>query len=68
MKDIDDETAVSKYTGLGLSVIRNGRCGNSNVDIPYLKLGRSVRYRKSDVDAWLDERLVITTPKTTKAA
>ncbi len=25
---------------------------------PFVKIGRNVRYKKSDVDAWLDERTV----------
>lgn len=26
--------------------------------LPYVKVGRSVRYRQSDLDAWLDRRTV----------
>lgn len=26
--------------------------------LPYLKVGRAVRYRKADLDAWLDSRRV----------
>ena len=26
-------------------------------DLPYLKLGRKVMYRKSDIESWLEERL-----------
>ena len=25
--------------------------------LPYLKIGRNVRYRKSDLDAWLEKRV-----------
>lgn len=66
MKDIDNDVAVSKYTGLGVTSIRNSRCGNGTVDIPYMKLGKSVRYRKVDVDAWMASRTV--TPTSDKAA
>ena len=67
MKEIDNETATAEYTGLNIYSMRNGRCGCGDIDIPYLKLGRSVRYRKSDVDAWLEARLVSIAPKTTEA-
>ncbi|MEM1383050.1 MAG: helix-turn-helix domain-containing protein [Pseudomonadota bacterium] len=29
---------------------------------PYIKIGRSVRYRTSDIDAWLDDQRVQTAP------
>jgi len=30
--------------------------GNKNAP-PFLKIGKAVRYRKSDLDAWLDTKL-----------
>lgn len=29
------------------------------IGIPFIKLGRSVRYRKADIQAWLDNHIVI---------
>jgi hypothetical protein len=29
------------------------------VGIPFIKMGRSVRYRKADIQAWLDNHIVI---------
>lgn len=42
-----DEVAVSKITGRALSTLRNERSKGSG--IPYVKIGRSVRYELADV-------------------
>lgn len=38
---------ASKYLSVGLSTL------DSKLNIPYLKIGRSKRYRKADLDAFL---------------
>lgn len=51
---LDDKAAaaVLDVTPGTLSVWRStGRYG-----LPFLKIGRKVRYRRSDLDAWLDRR------------
>jgi predicted DNA-binding transcriptional regulator AlpA len=50
------ERDVSKITQFALPTLRNWR--HQRVGIPFLKVGRSVRYRESDVFAWLDKHLV----------
>ena len=50
------EQQISKFIGRGLSTLRNDRhlCRG----LPYIKLGRSVRYRKSDVVRFMEERKI----------
>lgn len=45
-----DETAVAMRQGRAVKTLRNQRVTGDG--IPYLKLGRTVRYRLSDVIAW----------------
>lgn len=45
-----DETAVAQRQGRSVKTLRNQRVAGDG--IPFLKLGRLVRYRLSDVVAW----------------
>jgi len=45
-----DETAVAKRQARSVKTLRNQRVAGDG--IPFLKLGRTVRYRLSDVIAW----------------
>lgn len=56
MKEIDNEQGVSDYTGVAVKTLQNRRLRGE--DPPYIKLGVSVRYRKADVDAWLESNTV----------
>lgn len=51
-----DDPATAEYIGLKnpqtLAVWRS----TNRYQIPYIKVGRKVRYRKSDLDAWLESR------------
>lgn len=47
-----DEKEVSKITGRALSTLRNERFMGKG--IPYVKVGRSVRYRIDDVIAFME--------------
>jgi excisionase family DNA binding protein len=42
---------------LGLSAVTLEKWRTSRVGPPFLRLGRCVRYRREDVDAWLVARL-----------
>ena len=46
------EQEVSARTGLSLSTLRAHRF--KRIGIPYIKIGRSVRYRIYDLSAYLD--------------
>lgn len=45
---------LSEYLGVAVSTIVEYRMNNSGPI--YAKLGHLVRYKKSDVDAWVDSR------------
>lgn len=50
-----DEKAASTYLGLSpgtLSVWRS----TGRYALPFVKIGRKVRYRMSDLDLWIDQR------------
>jgi len=50
------EKQVSELFGWAVSTLRNWRCLGKGP--PYLKVGRSVRYRLEDVEAYLDSHRV----------
>jgi len=53
-----NEVQVSEMTGRALSTLRNerfNRCG-----IPYIKIGRSVRYSLQDVIEFMESRKIST--------
>jgi len=54
-----DEVKVSKITGRALPTLRNDR--HNRRGIPFIKMGRSVRYALSDVVAFMEARKVATT-------
>lgn len=49
-----NEKEVSQLTGLALSTIRNDRCRVGRRRIPYVKVGKAVRYLESDVIAFME--------------
>jgi predicted DNA-binding transcriptional regulator AlpA len=60
------ETEASEYIGMSRSYLRQAR---SNGDRPgrtpappYVRIGRTIRYRQVDLDTWL-ESLVVESPK-----
>ena len=54
------ELTVSERTGMSLATLRNHRWLGKG--IPYIKIGRSVRYLESDVQNFLDQLKVQTKP------
>ena len=53
-----NETEVSKITGRALSTLRNERFRGEG--IPYIKVGRSVRYSLEDLVRFMESRKVKT--------
>jgi len=53
------EIEASQYVGMSRSYLRQGRMNgdreNRTPTPPYLKIGRSVRYLKQDLDTWLEQ-------------
>lgn len=56
------DSQAARYIGLSAAFLRKGRCvgvlGNATPPPPHLKIGRAVRYRMADLDAWLAARVV----------
>lgn len=57
-----DEGPTAEYIGMSVAFLRKGRCvgivGNRTPPPPYLKIGRKVKYARTDLDRWLAERRV----------
>ena len=58
--DIGQRTLVdaeaARYIGMSESWLRQARVNKNPVAPPYLKIGRSIRYLRDDLDAWLESR------------
>jgi hypothetical protein len=60
-----NEVQVAEMTGRALSTLRNerfSRCG-----IPYIKIGRSVRYSLHDVVQFMEAHKILTTIQETQS-
>ena len=61
-RDLMTEADAAQYIGMSPAFLRmdrlRGHVGGRTPGPPYLKLGRSVRYQRSDLDSWLDTRRV----------
>lgn len=54
MQDIDNEKNTAAYMKMSRSWLRNSRVRGDGPT--YLKIGRSVRYTRADIDQYLVER------------
>jgi predicted DNA-binding transcriptional regulator AlpA len=50
-----DEAQVSQLTGRGIATLQKDRVRGTGPQ--YVKLGRHVRYRPADVEAWIAQRI-----------
>lgn len=57
MKNIDNETNTATYLDKPVKTLQQWRWRSEGP--PYCKVGRSVRYRKADVDLWLEQNCVM---------
>lgn len=52
-----DERKAASYISMSVAYLRSDRCqgvtGNRTPGPSYLRLGRAIRYRREDLDAWL---------------
>ncbi|MHB8811698.1 MAG: DNA-binding protein [Steroidobacteraceae bacterium] len=57
-----DEGPAADYIGMSAAFLRAGRCkgvvGNHTPPPAHLKLGRSIKYDRRDLDQWLADRRV----------
>jgi len=56
MDRFENEQQVSERLGVALQTLRNWRC--QRVALPFYRIGRAVRYRVKDVEAYLDSKRV----------
>jgi len=56
---------VAAYTKIAVSSLAKARVYGGG--IPFVKIGRSVRYRRADVDAFMAERVITSTSEITQA-
>lgn len=63
MDDLLNELEAAKYITMSAAFLRMARLrgvvGNRTPGPPYLKLGRNVRYRRADLDQWLEQRRIV---------
>jgi hypothetical protein len=57
-----DELSAAEYISMSVAYLRADRCrghvGGATPGPAYLRLGRTIRYRRDDLDAWLAARRV----------
>lgn len=56
------DVEAAPLVGLALQTIRNDRI-NRRFGIPFYRLGKSIRYKRSDLEAWVAKRAVATEPE-----
>jgi predicted DNA-binding transcriptional regulator AlpA len=56
--DMLDDRAAAEYIGMSVAYLRmdrlRGTVGGRTPGPTYYRIGRAIRYRRSDLDAWLD--------------
>lgn len=55
MRDLLDEKQAAQVLDVEPGTLSVWRC-TKRYKIPFIKVGRLVRYRRSDLDAWLESR------------
>jgi predicted site-specific integrase-resolvase len=52
MSNLLNETRAAKHLGLAPNTLAGWRC-SGKVDLPFIKIGRNIRYRLDDIEAFL---------------
>ena len=60
------EEAAAAYLGISPRTLQRNRVTGGDAGPPYLKVGRLCRYRKADLDRWLDGCLRSSTSESNK--
>lgn len=66
MEPLWNEHQAAAYRGVAVSTLQKERCRGDGP--PFVKQGRAVRYRPSDVAAWIADRVVHSTSEPAKVA
>lgn len=67
MENLIDEFEAAKYLCLSLSTLRKDR-SKPGIKLPYLRVGRAVRYMRSDLETWVRSQVVNNVMPTTVLA
>lgn len=67
MENLIDEFEAAKYLCLSLSTLRKDR-SKPGIKLPYLRVGRAVRYMRSDLESWVRSQVVNNVMPTTVLA
>lgn len=57
MENLIDEFEAAKFLSLSLSTLRKDR-SKPGIKLPYLRVGRAVRYLRSELEAWVRSQVV----------
>ena len=57
VKNLLTTSEAAKFLSIPARTLENWRC-NQRYDLPYVKLGRIIRYRMADLENWVQGRLV----------
>ena len=57
--DMEDTPEAAAYLGVSVPSMNRWRVNGDGP--PYVKIGSRVRYRRADLDAWLNQRIVTST-------
>jgi hypothetical protein len=52
------EKDAAVFVGMSTAFLKSARLGKGSEGPSYIRMGRSIRYRISDLELWLDSRLV----------
>ena len=58
MDEIMTAEQAAEYLKLSIHTLASWRRPTSKVDLPFVEVGGSIRYRKADIDAWMTSRVV----------
>lgn len=56
--DLMTAEEAAEYLNVEVQTLAVWRC-HKTYDLPYIKVGRRIRYRKADLDAWIESRRVV---------
>jgi excisionase family DNA binding protein len=51
------EREAAQLLAMSTHFLRRDRISNSSVGIPYLRIGAAVRYRRSDLEEWIERKM-----------
>lgn len=53
------EREAAQLLAMSTHFLRRDRISHSSVGIPYVRIGAAVRYRRSDLEEWIERRMQV---------